>query len=56
MQYFIDNLTGDYPQLTVLLCGGDAKYFETKIKAHIFAVPELVLMGLNTILDYNVAN
>jgi type III pantothenate kinase len=42
------------PQLTVVLCGGDAAFFETNIKAPIFAVPELVLIGLNRILNYNV--
>lgn len=42
------------PQLTVVLCGGDAAFFETNLKAPIFAVPELVLIGLNRILNYNV--
>lgn len=40
--------------LLVVLCGGDAAFFETKLKAHIFVVPELVLIGLNRILNYNV--
>ncbi|ADR21996.1 type III pantothenate kinase [Marivirga tractuosa] len=40
--------------LTVIITGGDAKFFESKIKATIFAIPELVLMGLNAILRYNV--
>jgi len=40
--------------LVVVLCGGDAAFFETKLKARIFAVPELVLIGLNRILNYNV--
>ena len=37
----------------ILICGGDAKFFETKIKQPIFVVPELVLIGLNEILRYN---
>ena len=41
-------------KLVVVLCGGDAAFFETSLKAHIFAVPELVLIGLNRILNYNV--
>ncbi|KAA5546401.1 type III pantothenate kinase [Adhaeribacter rhizoryzae] len=41
-------------QLVVVLCGGDAAFFETSLKAPIFAVPELVLIGLNRILNYNV--
>lgn len=40
--------------LRVILCGGDARFFENKLKGSIFAVPELVLSGLNSILIYNV--
>ncbi len=43
-----------YPDLTVVLCGGDASLFESHLKPPIFAVPELVLRGLNRILEYNV--
>ncbi len=43
------------PELSIFLCGGDADFFESKIKAHIFVVPHLVLIGLNSILDYNVS-
>ncbi len=41
-------------KLTLLICGGDAPYFETKIKYPTFAAPNLVLEGLNRILQYNV--
>lgn len=41
--------------LQVILCGGDALFFENKLKASIFASPELVLSGLNSILIYNVS-
>jgi type III pantothenate kinase len=40
--------------LQVILCGGDVQFFENRLKASIFAVPELVLSGLNSILIYNV--
>jgi type III pantothenate kinase len=40
--------------LRVFLCGGDARFFENKLKGPIFAIPELVLSGLNSILIYNV--
>jgi len=40
--------------LKVILSGGDARFFENKLKGAIFAVPELVLSGLNSILNYNV--
>jgi type III pantothenate kinase len=43
-----------FNDLQVLLCGGDALFFENKLKASIFASPELVLVGLNSILIYNV--
>lgn len=41
--------------LRVILCGGDALFFENQLKGSIFAVPELVLSGLNSILIYNVS-
>jgi type III pantothenate kinase len=44
-----------YPELKVIICGGDAPFFETNLKQSIFAVPELVLIGLNRILEYNAA-
>ncbi|HEX8037818.1 MAG TPA: type III pantothenate kinase [Chryseosolibacter sp.] len=45
-----------YPGLNVILCGGDAGFFENQLKASIFASPELVLTGLNSILIYNVTH
>jgi len=42
------------PDLTVILCGGDAGFFESKLKGRIFVIPELVLIGLHRILTYNV--
>lgn len=41
------------PAIKVLLCGGDAPFFENSIKPPLFTVPELVLIGLNKILVYN---
>jgi type III pantothenate kinase len=43
-----------YPSLRVILCGGDAPLFENQLKPSIFAAPELVLLGLNRILNHNV--
>lgn len=40
--------------INVILCGGDATYFANRIKYPNFVVPELVLIGLNRILEYNV--
>lgn len=45
-----------YPELEVILCGGDMPFFENRLKASIFASPELVLLGLNSILIHNVRN
>jgi type III pantothenate kinase len=44
-----------FPGLKVILCGGDAGFFESKIKETIFVVADLVLVGLNTILLHNVS-
>jgi type III pantothenate kinase len=43
-----------FRNIKVILCGGDAHFFENKLKGVIFAVPELVLIGLNSILIHNV--
>ncbi len=43
-----------YPDLQVILCGGDAAFFENQLKATIFASPDLVLLGLNSVLIHNV--
>ncbi|MFP4469286.1 MAG: type III pantothenate kinase [Bacteroidales bacterium] len=45
-----------YPDLQVVLTGGDMNFFDKKLKSNIFAVPNLVLKGLNVILDFNVKN
>jgi len=42
-----------YPEVDVVLCGGDALFFENKMKPTIFAAPDLVLSGLNRILLHN---
>lgn len=41
-----------YPDLKVLVTGGDGPFFEKSLKKDIFAAPNLVLIGLNTILLY----
>lgn len=42
-------------EIKIVICGGDAKFFETKIKERIFVIPELVVIGLNRILEHNVS-
>lgn len=42
-----------YPGITTLFTGGGMFYFEKNLKNNIFAFPNLVLTGLNLILEYN---
>lgn len=42
-----------FPNLVVVITGGDAPYLVKQLKNRIFASPELVLAGLNTILNFN---
>ena len=51
---YINTLKIKYPQLSVFLTGGSTFYFDTKLKNAIFAERNLVLIGLNRILQYNV--
>jgi type III pantothenate kinase len=55
IEAYIQEVKRKYSPLTTIITGGDAKFFESKIKAPIFAIPELVLVGLNAILRYNVS-
>lgn len=49
----ITNLKQEYASLSVFLTGGDSIYFESSLKTPIFAVKNLVLVGLNRILNHN---
>jgi len=50
---FIDGYLKQYPDLKIVLTGGDAAFFELELKNHIFVCPELVLIGLNEIVELN---
>ncbi len=54
MDGFIERYKRERGECQVLLCGGDAPLFENSLKNRIFAAPNLVLVGLNRILQYNV--
>ena len=54
MEGFISKYKAKYPNLVVILCGGDAPLFENRLKQPIFVAPNLVLSGLNKILLHNV--
>ncbi len=43
-----------YPDIKVVLTGGDVNFFEKRLKNSIFADQNLILKGLNVILDYNI--
>jgi len=45
-----------YPDLKVILSGGDQKYFDKRLKISIFALPNIVIHGLQQILAFNVHN
>jgi len=49
----ISSYRAQYPQLKVVLSGGDEKYFDKRLKNNIFALPNFVLKGLKEILDFN---
>lgn len=51
----IREFAGQYPDFNAILTGGDAPFFASKIKSKIFADLDLLLKGLNLILNYNVA-
>ena len=54
MDGYIDTLKEKYSDLSVFLTGGNTFFFAKTLKNHIFAIPNLVLIGLNRILNYNV--
>ena len=56
MNGYIDKAKELYSDVLVFLTGGHSFYFESRLKNSIFADINLVLTGLNRILEYNVEN
>ena len=56
MNGLIEHYRREHHDLVVLTCGGDAPTFESRLNSPIFAASDLVLIGLNRILTYNVKN
>ena len=56
MDAYITELREKYPDIFIFLTGGHSFYFERRLKNSIFAAINLVLIGLNRILEYNVEN
>lgn len=50
---YVNSLKGEMADLLVYLTGGSSKYFEDHIKSPIFADKNIVLKGLNRIIEYN---
>ncbi|MFY0687988.1 MAG: type III pantothenate kinase [Cyclobacteriaceae bacterium] len=53
MKGIIQRFKAEYPDLSIIVTGGDAEVFVSKINDHIFVRPNLVMVGLNQILIYN---
>ena len=51
---FIHRLETEFSPLNIILTGGDAQFLAENVKKEIFVDPNLVLYGLNEILNYNV--
>lgn len=54
MEGYIMHYKETYPDLCVFLTGGNFSYFHNRLKITTFAERNLVLIGLNRILEYNV--
>ncbi len=50
---FIAQYKQIYPDIMILITGGDVNFFEKRLKKPIFADSFLILKGLNAILEYN---
>lgn len=50
---YILTLKHQHPDLVVVFTGGDSIFFEKKLKNSIFVHPNIVILGLNRILNYN---
>ncbi|MGC9150734.1 MAG: type III pantothenate kinase [Microbacter sp.] len=53
LEGFIREIEETYQDVSVFLTGGESIYFESSLKKPIFAVKNLVFIGLNRILNYN---
>ena len=54
MEGWISYFQDKFKEINTILTGGDTEYFAKRLKTKIFANANLVLIGLNKILNYNV--
>ncbi len=50
---YIERFSREYADLRIIFTGGDGNFFAKKVKNPIFAIYDLVVYGLNRILEYN---
>ncbi len=50
---YINRVKEQFPKVKVLITGGDTNFFADKLKNSIFVVQNLVITGLNRILEFN---
>ncbi len=50
---YISAIKENHPDLVVVFTGGDSFFFEKKLKNSIFVHPNILILGLNRILNYN---
>lgn len=53
---WIGSVEAELQNLTVILTGGDAKYLSKQLKNTIFAQPNLALIGINQLLQYQISH
>jgi type III pantothenate kinase len=56
IEEMINRYKSQYPDLICVLTGGDSEYLAKRLKNSIFTHQNLVLKGLNDILNYNLEN
>ena len=54
MDGIINQYKEQYPDLVCVITGGDCEHFAKQLKNSIFVHPNLVLRGLNNILNFNI--
>ena len=52
---YISDFARQYPACEFIITGGDAGFFVSRLNRSVFAIPDLVLKGLNYILEYNLS-
>lgn len=50
---FIEKCKREFGKLNIIITGGDADFLKQQLKSQIFINPDLVLQGLNKILNHN---